>query len=96
MWMKRSLDDDLLSIIGTMATGKEILPRLLKLPAAERAELASELIRSLDESEDSDAEEAWVREINKRVDDVMSGRVKTVPWTKVRKRIEAKLRARRR
>ena len=79
-----------------MATGKEILPQLLKLPVSERAELATELIRSLDEMEDSDAEEAWAREINQRLDDVMSGRVKTVPWAKARKRIEAKLRARRR
>ena len=79
-----------------MATGKEILPQLLKLPVSDRAELATELIRSLDEMEDNDAKEAWVREINQRVDEVTSGRVKTVPWAKARKRIETKLRARRR
>jgi putative addiction module component (TIGR02574 family) len=77
-----------------MASGKEMLPLLLKLPSSERARIATELIRSLDETEDSDAEEAWARELEKRVADVVSGRVKTVPWVKARKRIEAKLRRR--
>ena len=77
-----------------MASGKEILPMLLKLPSSQRAEIATELIRSLDEDEDSDAEEAWARELEKRVADIASGRVKTVPWEKARKRIEARLRRR--
>jgi putative addiction module component (TIGR02574 family) len=75
-------------------TRKQILPKALKLPVAERAELAGELIRILDEDKDSEAAKAWRQEIEKRVNDVMSGRVKAVPWAKARKRIEAKLRAR--
>ena len=78
-----------------MATGKQILPKLLKLPISERAELATQLIRSLDESEDSDAGAAWARELERRAEAVMSRRVKTESWTKVRKRLEAKIRARR-
>ena len=77
-----------------MATGKEILPKLLKLPVSERAELASELIRSLDEADDQDSAKAWALELEKRVNDVVSGKVKTESWTKVRSRIEARLRAR--
>jgi putative addiction module component (TIGR02574 family) len=90
----RSHDDDKPTNIRMMATGKQILPKLLKLPASERAELATQLIRSLDDGEDRDAAEAWLRELDKRTNDVVSGRVKTVPWAKARKRIEAKLRAR--
>jgi len=77
-----------------MATAKQFLPRLLKLPASERAQLATELIHSLDEGEDPDAAEAWLNEIDKRASDVESGRVKVESWTKVRKRVEARLRAR--
>ena len=76
-----------------MATRKQILPKALKLPIAERAELAGDLIRSLDH-EDQDAAKAWARELEKRVNDVVCGRVKTERWDKVKARIEAKLRAR--
>jgi len=92
--MNRSLEGDRESIIRTMAIGKEILPRLLKLPVAERAELAGELIRSLDAADDQNTAKAWALELEKRVNDVVSGKVKTESWTKVRSRIEAKLRAR--
>ena len=78
----------------SMATEKGILPRLLRLPAAERAELAGELIRSLDDAKDQNKAKAWALELEKRVNDVVSGKVKTESWTKVRSRIESKLRAR--
>ena len=76
-----------------MATRKQILPKALKLPIAERAELAGDLIRSLDEA-DSEAAKAWILELERRANDVFSGKAKTESWTKVRKRLEAKLRAR--
>jgi hypothetical protein len=38
-----------------MVSRCEILSELLKLPARERARLATELVQSLDESEDPDA-----------------------------------------
>jgi putative addiction module component (TIGR02574 family) len=56
--------------------------------------VATELIRSLDESEDLDADAAWARELERRVDDIVSGRVNAMNWAKARKRIEAKLRTR--
>ena len=78
-----------------MASGKEILPMLLKLPSSQRAEIATELIRSLDEGEDTDAEEAWIVELERRAKEVLSGKAKTESWAKVRKRLEAKIRGRR-
>ena len=80
------------AIISTMANGKEILPQLLKLPASERARLATELVQSLDESEDPDAAEAWLRELDRRAREVIGATVKLEDWTKVRRRIEARLR----
>ena len=72
----------------------EILLRLLRLPASERARLAAELIRSLDDSEDPDAAEAWLVELDRRVREVTSGAAELEPWAKVRQRIEARLRSR--
>ena len=77
-----------------MANRREILPELLKLPARERARLATELVQSLDESEDSDAAAAWLEELDRRAREVISGTAKLEDWTKVRRRIELRLRAR--
>jgi len=77
-----------------MASRRQILPELLKLPAHERARLATELVRSLDESEDPDAAEAWLNELDRRAREVVTGTAKLEDWTKVRKRIELRLRAR--
>jgi Putative addiction module component len=77
-----------------MANPKEILPELLRLPAAERARLATELVQSLDESEDPDAAEAWLGELDHRAREVIGGAVKLEDWARLRRRIEARLRAR--
>ena len=77
-----------------MRTGKQILSKLLKLPSSDRAEIATVLIHSLDQDVDSGASEAWLAEVERRAEEVSSGSVKLESWTKVRKRIEAKQRAR--
>jgi len=77
-----------------MANGREILPELLKLPAHERARLVTELVQSLDESEDPDAAEVWLQELDRRAREVVGGTAKLENWTEVRRRIELRLRAR--
>lgn len=77
-----------------MPTEKQILSKLLKLPSSDRAEIATVLIHSLDQDFDSGASEAWLAEVERRAAEVSSGSVKLEGWTKVRKRIEAKQRAR--
>jgi len=78
-----------------MATGKQILPKALKLPLAERAELVGDLIRSLESGdEDRDVAKEWIAELERRANEVFSGKAETESWTKVRKRLEAKARAR--
>jgi putative addiction module component (TIGR02574 family) len=94
MWMIRSREDGIPTTIRIDGYYKTDSTKLLKLPKSERAALATELIRSLDEAENADAAEAWVRELDKRANDVSSGRAKIVSWTRARKRIEDKLRAR--
>ena len=66
---------------------EKLLADALKLPPQARAELAAELIDSLDQKVDEDSEEAWSAEIARRVEDLETGRVKAVPWTEARRRI---------
>jgi hypothetical protein len=77
-----------------MANHRQILPELLKLPARESARLATELVQSLDESEDPDAAAAWLEELDQRVRELVNGTAKVEDWTKVRRRIEVRFRAR--
>ena len=69
----------------------EILKKALALPVEARAALADSLLDSLDLEIDEDAEAAWQREIARRVRELDSGAVSTVPWTEVRSRLVAKL-----
>lgn len=64
---------------------KEILEAALKLDPEQREELIEELSARLDAS---NLGEYWEAEIKRRIDDVDSGRVKTVPAHEVFARLE--------
>jgi putative addiction module component (TIGR02574 family) len=66
---------------------KDLLDGAMRLPASDRAELADLLIDSLDDGSDADAQEAWSDEIARRLAELDSGAVKTVPWAEVRRRM---------
>ncbi|MGB7847955.1 MAG: addiction module protein [Candidatus Acidiferrum sp.] len=70
----------------------ELLEKALALTEEERAELAASLLQSLDQSTDEDAEAAWQRELERRADDLNSGKAKTIPWDEVRGQISTRLR----
>lgn len=69
----------------------ELLQKALTLSDEERAELAASLIDSLDTNVDAGAEVEWNREITRRIEDLDSGKAKTVPWEEVQRHILAKL-----
>jgi putative addiction module component (TIGR02574 family) len=69
----------------------ELLQKALSLSEEERAELAGSLIESLDATVDEAAEAAWNQEIARRIEDLDSGKAKTIPWETVRSRISSKL-----
>lgn len=76
---------------------QELLREALTLPVAERADVAAELLASLDDAEaenPAEVEAAWVAEIERRARRVMSGESAGVPWEDVRRRAEAELRKR--
>ena len=58
----------------------ELLKKALALPPAARAALAGSLLQSLDEAVDEGAEAEWQKEIARRVQELDSGRVKSVAW----------------
>lgn len=71
--------------------GLNLLQKALSLSDKERAELVSSLIDSLDSIADEGAENAWDQEIARRIQDLDSGKAKTVRWEEVRARISTKL-----
>jgi putative addiction module component (TIGR02574 family) len=69
----------------------ELLQKAMTLPLEARAELACSLIDSLDQVVDEDAEIAWQREVVRRMDEIRSGKVKTIPWREVQRKGQALL-----
>ena len=57
---------------------EELVQRARALSPRDRARLAEELLASLDEESDSDAEAAWEQEIGRRVEDIKAGRSKLI------------------
>ena len=69
----------------------EIESRALQLSAKERARLAERLISSLDEAADPQNETVWLEEVERRLDELESGRVRAVPAEQVFKDARQKL-----
>jgi len=60
----------------------------MALPAEERAALANTLLDSL-EHPDGSVEEAWEREVARRIADLNAGRSVTVPWEELHRQLLA-------
>jgi putative addiction module component (TIGR02574 family) len=69
----------------------ELLKRALALPSEERAELAGSLLESLDGADDDPAgvEAAWSEEIARRIEELDSGKVKTVSLDTFRRKLSS-------
>ena len=65
-----------------------VLADALRLDEHARAELAAELLASLDGPADPDAETLWAAEIERRVVAIEAGAATLEPWADVRRRIE--------
>ncbi len=64
--------------------GQKVLDEALQLELSERAELAAELLASLDGEPDEEAEAAWADEIKRRLTRARSGADEGRPWPAVR------------
>lgn len=70
---------------------EEVLSKALQLDVSERAELAAELLASLDGEPNEDVEAAWAAEIERRMARIKAGTAKLVPWKDVKNRIEKEI-----
>ena len=71
-----------------------LMKEALQLPVGERADVAAELLASLDDEPWDDPEEvarAWAAEIERRARRVLAGESASVPWEEVRRRREERL-----
>jgi putative addiction module component (TIGR02574 family) len=66
----------------------DVLADALRLAPDARAEVAAELLASLDGPADPDAEAAWDAEIARRIEAIETGNVRLEPWAEVKRRIE--------
>jgi|CXWL01.1.fsa_nt_gi putative addiction module component (TIGR02574 family) len=79
-----------------MASKDDILSSLRALSRDERAEVAHELILSLDEGqEDAGAASEWRKEVQRRADEVISGKASTVDARQAVQELRGKLKSQR-
>lgn len=71
----------------TAPAASELLKQPLALGEKDRASVAGALIESLQPDLDADAEQARDTEIRRRVEELDSVAVQTVPWSEVRRRL---------
>ena len=77
-----------------MERAETLLLEVLKLPPKERADVAAELLASLDDAPAATAEEsemAWGAEIERRARRVLAGDSQGVPWEKVQRELRDRL-----
>jgi putative addiction module component (TIGR02574 family) len=73
--------------------GETLLSQVLQLPVDERAELAAELLASLDREgvPDADVDAAWAKEIERRARRVLEQGSRGRTWEEVREELLRKL-----
>jgi putative addiction module component (TIGR02574 family) len=68
---------------------RKLYEAALELPLPERAELAADLLASLDGERDEDVEAAWAAEIERRARDAIAEPEDDVAWETVRAELHA-------
>jgi putative addiction module component (TIGR02574 family) len=82
---------------GMTSRAHDVLREALALPIDERADVAAELLASLDDAaadHPADVEAAWAAEIERRARRALADESGGVAWDDVRRRAEAELRQR--
>ena len=67
----------------------ELLKQALELSVKERADLAAQIMESLDSSDDPEVQAAWQAEIERRMADVDSGAVKPISLDEFQRRLKS-------
>jgi putative addiction module component (TIGR02574 family) len=67
---------------------QKLYEAVLELPEQERVELVDAVNENLHGPAEEGVEEAWADEIKRRIEDVESGKVKTIPWEEVDRKLD--------
>jgi putative addiction module component (TIGR02574 family) len=73
---------------------RKLLHDAMDLPVSERAELAADLLASLDGEPDADVEAAWASEIERRAREALANPDDDLSWESVRAELHAASRVR--
>jgi len=68
-------------------TVEELLRQALQLEPRARAELAALILESVPTESPEEVDAAWEADIRRRVQELESGSVQTIPWEKVREKL---------
>jgi putative addiction module component (TIGR02574 family) len=68
-------------------TARQLYEEAMRLDPDERVALTGMLIESLDPESEEGVEEAWIAEIERRMVELDSGTVQTIPWEQLRARL---------
>jgi putative addiction module component (TIGR02574 family) len=68
-------------------SARDLFDEAMRLEPQERATLMRLLIEALDADTEEGAEDAWRVEIERRMAELDSGSVETIPWEEVRARL---------
>jgi len=74
----------------TAATTK-LADKLLSLPCEDRIYLVDKLLKSLNAPSKEEVEKAWAEESERRIDEIESGNVQTIPGEQVFREIRKRL-----
>ena len=74
-----------------MKTLETLASEALLLPVEQRLSLAHQLLASVDDEEDSEFDKAWEAEIQRRISDYDSGKVKGIPADQVFAELDRRL-----
>lgn len=68
-------------------SARELFEEAMRLGPEERATLVRLLIDALDADSEEGADDAWRAEVERRISELDSGAVETVPWEELRARL---------
>jgi putative addiction module component (TIGR02574 family) len=68
-------------------TAQRLYEEAMRLDPKDRAALTGLLIESLEAESEEGVEQAWVAEIERRMTELDSGSVQTIPWEQLRTRL---------
>jgi len=73
----------------TPPSPSKVAREALRLKPRDRASLVHRLLESLEPEAEEGVEEAWEREIARRVREIETGKAKMIPWSEVRRKMIA-------